>query len=196
MDVGSSPSLVPSVDANMLSLAQGFLTSLPSSTSFVSTVVTPSSHRHQNVFGHVSPISSVSDSHTSSTLPYVTPSLDEALPLHIDLSPLSSPTFLDSMPFTHYPLAVSPTSSILPSLPPSDVSPPKDVDIDVVSLHAGDGSFLVPRLFYVTLLSILNCFSFSCFCSASAFHSTLLSLFLFFFVFQSATAMFQSCQPS
>ena len=153
MDVGSSPSLVPSVDANMLSLAHGFLTSLPSSTSFVSSVVSSSSHCHQNVFGHISPVSSVSDSHTSSTLPYVTPSLDEALPLQIDLSPLSSPTFLDSMPFMRYPLAVSPTSSVLPPLLSSNVPPPKDVDIDVVSLHAGDGSFLVPRLLYVTLLS-------------------------------------------
>ena len=145
MDVGLSPSLVSSVDANMLSLAHGLLTSLPSSTSFVSTAVTSSSHRHQNVFGHVSPISSVSDSYTSSTLPYTTPSLDEVLPLHIDLSPSSSPPYIDSMPFSQYPLAVSPTSSIFPSLPPSNPQPPKDADVDVLSLHAGDASFLELR---------------------------------------------------
>ena len=168
MDVGLSPSLVSCVDANMLSLAQGLLTSLPSSTSFVSTAVTSSSYRPQNVFGHISPISSVSDSPASSTLPYATPSLDEVLPLLIDLSPSSSPPYIDSTPFSRYPLADSPSSSLLSSTPPSAVPPSQDVD--VVSLHAGDASFLANRLllrflllmlFFILLLLILYCF----FCS-------------------------------
>ena len=188
MDVGLSPSLVSCVDANMLSLAQGLFTSLPSSTSFVSTAVTSSSYRPQNVFGHISPISSVSDSPASSTLPYATPSLDEVLPLLIDLSPSSSPPYIDSTPFSRYPLADSPSSSLLSSTPPSAVPPSQDVD--VVSLHAGDASFLANRLLLRFLLLMLLFFLYS---FASYF---ILFFVLNSFVFQPVTAVLQGCQTS
>ena len=83
MDIGVSPSLASSVDANLLSLAQGLLTSIPNSASFVTTAASSFSPRPQSVFGHVSPVSSISGSYASSTLPYTTPSLDEVPPLHI-----------------------------------------------------------------------------------------------------------------
>ena len=157
MDTGVSPSLVSSVDANMLSLAQGLFTSIPNSTSFVNPVTSSFSPRPPSVLGHVSPISSISGSYASSTLPYVTSSLGEAPPLHIDLSPSASPPYVDSMPFSQYPLATSPTSSIFPPLPPlppiatllpprlPSVTPPTKDSDDIISLHAGDASFLESR---------------------------------------------------
>ena len=153
MDVGPSPSRVSLVDATTLSLAHGLLTSLPGSSSLVSVATTPSSYRHSNVFSHISPrlSPSPSGSHTSSTLPYATPSLDELPPLRIDLSPISPSSCVDNTPFRHYPLATSPTSSTFPPLPSSTsllppCPPPISPDVDVLSIHADDASFILsPR---------------------------------------------------